>query len=430
MLDEFNRFVAKQQLFDSNSRVLAAVSGGKDSVSLCWLLHRGGYNFSIAHCNFHLRGEESDRDEAFVRSLAREYGVECHVTHFDTRGVAAAEHLSIEEAARKLRYDYFERLRVAHGYDCIATAHHRDDSTETFFLNLMRGTGIAGLHGIRPRNGYIVHPMLPFGRDQIDALVAQEELQYVTDSTNSDVQFRRNAVRHQLMPLLRQLSPSIDRVMQDNIARLAETEAVFRQAVENERQKLFRQDGEEIRIEWSSVQNLAEPRRTYLFEMLRPYGFSAADVDTLLSMQADTSGRQILSPQYILLKDRGQVVLRPVQEHADEQPELDYQLEEGCPADCRVPRTEALFDADRLRFPLHLRHWRNGDRFVPFGMKGGQLLSDYFSNNKFSLFKKDSAWLLCDADDTILWVVGHRASNNARVGEATARTLHVRLKQA
>ena len=242
MLQRFIDYATQQHLFPQGQKVLLAVSGGRDSVVMTDLFHRAGIPFEIAHCNFNLRPGDCDRDEAFVRRMAERYGVACHVASFDTRAEAAATGESIEEAARRLRYEYFAQLSPL-----VATAHHRDDSIETFFLNLFRGTGIAGLHGIRPNSQFsilnsqfsIVRPMLCFSRADIDAYVAEHGLEYVEDYTNAELDARRNRIRHQLMPLLRELYPSVDDTMQANIERLHDTELIYRTYIDELRQRLI-----------------------------------------------------------------------------------------------------------------------------------------------------------------------------------------------
>ncbi len=438
MLTKFTAFIIKEHLFAEGRQVLLAVSGGRDSVVLCDLVARTGQPFAIAHCNFHLRGDESNRDEAFVRQLAAGYGVRCFVAQFDTEAVARERGLSVEAAARQLRYGFFEQLRCSEGFDVVATAHHRDDSTETFFINLLRGTGIGGLHGIRPRNGNVVRPLLPFSRDEINAYVAERHLSFVDDHTNSEPIYLRNKIRLQLMPLLRELMPSVDAVMERNIAHLADAEQLFDQRVEELRKALLHTDGEGTTyVDIASLQRVA-PLRTVLFELLRPYGFSEAVVAEVLLALNGQPGAQWLSADWRLIKDRRRLLLYPrkaarVAAVDDIKGEglwhlggADFQLHMLAepPASLRLPPGKACFDAAAIKFPLHLRHWREGDRFRPFGMNGSRLLSNYFIDNKFSLQQKEDVWLLCDVDDTILWIVGHRASTIAPI---TAHTRQVIL---
>ena len=239
MLHAFIAHIQQQHLFPTGQEVLIAVSGGIDSVVLSHLMHSAGYPFAIAHCNFHLRPSDCDRDEDFVRRLAASYGVPVHVAQFDTRTHAANHHQSIEQAARNLRYDFFEQLRQQHHYAAILTAHHRDDSTETFFLNLLRGTGIAGLHGILPIQGHIVRPLLPFSRSDIEAYAAQQHLSHVEDSTNASLDYLRNQVRHRLLPLLRELQPAADSTLQQTVLNLQYTEQLYLALLAPIRQQLI-----------------------------------------------------------------------------------------------------------------------------------------------------------------------------------------------
>jgi len=420
----------------SAQRVLLAVSGGRDSVVLTDLMARAGYSFAIAHCNFHLRPGDCDRDELFVRSLATRYGVECFVAHFDTETYAHTNNLSVEEAARNLRYGFFERIRQQHSFSAVATAHHRDDAVETFFINLLRGTGVSGLHGIMARNGHVIRPLLPFGRDEIDAYVAQHALSYVDDYTNFEPLYLRNRIRLQLIPLLRDLSPHFDSTMQANMRHLAETEQILHDAVEQARQSAVVADGDTLRVDISVLRRL-DPLSTYLFELLRPYGFSPALCEEVMAALDGQSGKQFFSPTHRLLKDRDSLIISPLL--ADDAADAfcidapDTICPERCPVrlsvapvpqgTLRLSPDEAMFDADQLRFPLLVRHWRHADRISPFGMKGSRLVSDIFSDKKLSLDDKERAWLLCDADGVVLWVVGIRASSVAPVTGSTSRVL-------
>lgn len=450
-------------MFNTSTHLLLAVSGGIDSVVLCHLIHSAGYRFEIAHCNFHLRGADSDRDEAFVRRLADRYGVPCHVAGFDTRQYAAEQHLSIEDAARQLRYRFFAQvleqssnptiqqssnpaIEQSHNsafkhssiqafqHSLVLTAHHRDDSVETFFLNLLRGTGIAGLVGIRPTSRLsfttppitVVHPLLPFSREEIVQYAETHGLDHVEDATNASLEYRRNRVRHELMPLLRSLSPVADKSVEQAMRHLADTETIYRQAIEAVREKVVRHqpDGDLWDLDQLRV---LQPLRTWLFELLRPYGFNAAQIGDIQSSLDGPSGRCFYSATHRLVRERSAWVVTPLQSEGQETPA--YRMQEWSQeaylqrfGSFRTAADRALFDADQLRQPLHLRHWRSGDRFQPYGMKGSRLLSDFFSDLKLSLRERESQWLLCDADDQILWVIGRRADGRCAVTDAT-RTL-------
>ncbi len=389
--------------------ILAAVSGGRDSVVLVDLLHKDGHQFEIAHCNFHLRDSESDRDEHFVRDLANRYGVPCHVAHFDTANYAAEHKLSVEMAARELRYEWFERVRRDRELDLIAVAHHRDDAIETFFINLLRGTGLAGLCGMKERNGNIIRPLLHTSRETINRYIDENRLQYVDDCTNATDLYLRNRIRHQLIPLLRELSPAFDSTMARNLHNLSDANEIMQASLSSLRsKKVTRQPDGIDRIAICDIDSLV-PQATLLFELLRPYGFSADVVGQVIAGLHGESGRQYCSATHLLVKDRDTLQIAPL-----DQPDSRPQITISAPfprrelAALKTKPDTILCDADTLRQPLALRHWRDGDRFHPFGMKGTRLLSDYFSDLKLSLLEKQHQWLLCDAAGRIVWVVGRR----------------------
>ena len=417
----------KLETLDIKQSVLAAVSGGRDSVVLAELLHRGGYRFEIAHCNFHLRGDESDRDEQFVRTLANRYGVPIHVAQFDTNAYASEKKISTEMAARELRYEWFEKVRQERNLDLIAVAHHRDDAIETFFINLLRGAGLAGLCGMKAENGYVVRPLLHVSREEIDKFVADENLDYVDDHTNATDLYLRNRIRHQLMPLLRELNPSFDATMEQNLHNLSDANEVFIKTIETLRNETItkRIDGiDEIPV--SNIENL-KPQGTLLFELLRPYGFNSDTVNEILASLHSESGRQFLSPTHKLVKDRETLQITPLCKN-NTQPVIEISepvKREEIPT-LKTAKDTILCDAERLRHPLSLRKWKEGDRFHPFGMKGSRLVSDYFSDMKLSIIEKQQQWLLCDADGEIVWIVGMRADGRFAVTEKTAEVTMIK----
>ncbi|MBR5353932.1 MAG: tRNA lysidine(34) synthetase TilS [Bacteroidales bacterium] len=426
MLQRFISYVTQQHLFPTGQQVLLAVSGGVDSVVLAHLMHSAGYPFAIAHCNFNLRPGDCDRDEAFVRRLARRYRVPFHLAKFDTTAHARSHGQSIEEAARQLRYDWFSTLCQEQGYPAVLTAHHRDDAAETFFINLLRGTGLSGLHGILPVQGHVVRPLLPFGRDDIEAYARSHRLHHVEDVTNASLLYRRNQIRHQVLPLLRQIQPSADTAIATTIAHLQSVEQLYTSLLEPLRRQLVTPgpDGSYcVSLRFDMLEPLpsadtATLRRQLLFELLRPFGFKADSVDALLA--CTQPGRRFLSATHQAILDRGQLLISPISGADSETlPDIVLQLFDAatCPVDYRhLPPNQALFDADTLRQPLSLRHWQAGDRFQPLGMvKGSQLVSDFFTDHKYSLPEKQRQLLLVDAADRILWIVGRRTTHPFRV---------------
>ena len=438
MLERFKRFVDGQHLFSPGQQVLLAVSGGRDSVCLADLMHAAGYSFAIAHCNFNLRPGDCDRDQEFVRRLAARYEVPFFTTSFDTTAYAGSHSQSIEEAARNLRYGYFSRLATDEGFSCVATAHHSDDSVETFFLNLFRGTGIAGLHGIRPSSLHgsttIVRPMLCFSRRDIDEYVTRQGLEYVEDSTNSQLDARRNRIRLQLMPLLRELYPSVDATMLANMERLRQVEEVYFNTIDELHSRIVHSDSSPYGFDYlwfDSHELLAlSPRRTLAFELLRRYGFSPATVDNIIQALADSqTGARFFSPSYMAVVDRDRLL---VAEYfaLPQPPVIDIQPI----APDNMPTTQAIkqssrraiyVDADRVRQPLTVRLWCHGDRFYPFGMSCQRRLSDFLKDSKTNIFEKYCIFVLVDADDRIVWVIGHRADNRFRITDTTRRILRI-----
>lgn len=435
MLQRFKDFLTERHLLAHGEGVLLAVSGGRDSVCMAHLFHRASIPFVVAHCNFHLRAGECDRDQQFVEQLALRLGVPCHTVSFDTRAHAAAHGESIEEAARHLRYGWFSSLAHSLGLAAVATAHHRDDSVETFLLNLLRGTGINGLHGIRPSSPLpvpgsplrLIRPMLCFSRAEIDRYLAENHLQYVDDSTNDALDARRNQLRHRLVPLLRQLYPSFDTTMQANIQRIDEASLIYQSYIDQLRGRLVTPcrsllPNLPFQMQGIHLQELAAfrfPLPTFLFELLRPYGFNADAVKGMLASAA--SGRQFFSATHVAELHRGHLLIAPLPATpAGQPPTPSYTLQESHPPGAPGDGVSAVtLDAGHIRLPLAVRPWRHGDRFHPFGMKGQRLVSDFLKDLKLSRIEKQQVRLLVDADDTILWVVGLRPDDRFRITPAT-----------
>ena len=442
MLQRFVDEIENKTLFNPTDTVLLAVSGGMDSVTMCELFYMAGYRFAIAHCNFRLRAEASDGDEVFVKQLAERYGVPIHSVAFDTTKYAEENKLSIEEAARNLRYDFFDKLIVQYEYSCVATAHHRDDAIETFMLNLMRGTGIVGLHGILQKNGRIIRPLLCFSRDEISDFIEANNLQYRTDATNATLDYKRNKVRHLLVPLFRELAPAFDKTMQNNMKHIADVEMIYRQDVNTKRNKFVQPHQNGYKISMKDLETL-NPLRTYLYEFLSPFGFGETVVQDIIKVRNTTSGKRFLAKDYYLIKDRDYLFVYP---YEDDSEDAKYIIQENdicidVPISLEIHSMEnsvsvqydfnkynAYFDKDKLTFPLCLRKWKNGDKFQPFGMKGKRKISDLFTDQKLSLHDKKNVWLLCNADDEILWVMGLRTDERFKITSQTRNILNITWK--
>lgn len=430
-------YIEKHQLLADGRPVLVGFSGGADSVALLSLLVQLGYPCVALHCNFHLRGDESMRDERFAKETARKLGVSFHKTDFDTTAYAALHHLSIEMAARELRYNWFEEMRQQLGAQAIAVAHHRDDSVETVLMNMIRGTGVRGLGGIRPKNGYVVRPLLAVSRSEILAWLEQQQLTYVTDSTNLSDAYTRNFIRLRVLPLLEELNPSVKTAIARTADHLSDTEVIYIYMVEKARRELIDDD---LRIPIARLMEYPSPA-TILYELLKPYGFTRQVADDVYRSLAGESGKLFYSASYRLLKDREYLLLSPVaseemQEYALTSCNISDNNWQGpielsflktvitTDFNIRKDKNIAYFDYDKLSFPLTLRRWKEGDWFVPFGMKGRKKLSDYFSDHKFSRMDKEQVWLLCSGEN-ILWIVGERSDDRFRVDKTTKSVLVV-----
>lgn len=446
-IELFNSYISREHLIAQGQRVLLAVSGGRDSAAMAYLFHCSDIDFAIAHCNFHLRPGDCDCDETFVRTLACQYGVEFFVAQFDTEHYSKTHSLSIEEAARELRYNFFDELCRTNGFDLVATAHHQDDSVETFFINLIRGTGIRGLRGIAPHRDNIIRPMLCFSRDDIDSIVEEYNLSYVEDYTNGQQIYLRNRIRHGLVPMFKDISPKFDLVMRGNLHRLSGNISLYELALKQLLSSLLVKDGEDYIIDVDNLLSLIGEQRddsqlmdTLVFELFFPFGFNESVCKEIVSGINGQSGAYYHSPTHVLIRDRNRLLLTPldsfdvtseyiidIDSFTSSNPAgITFTIVDSLPS-FKLPATEACFDFDKIKFPLTLRHWKDGDRFSPFGMNGSRLLSDYFSDAKLSLLTKHRKWLLCDSDGTILWVVGMRASRHYAVSSETAIILHLVL---
>nr|WP_321521196.1 tRNA lysidine(34) synthetase TilS [uncultured Macellibacteroides sp.] len=433
MIEVVRKYIDQNQLLTKKELVIVGISGGADSVALLHMLVSMGYQCIAAHCNFKLRGEESDRDELFTDNYTQILQVPLRTIVFETKQYALNNHLSIEMAARELRYAWFEELRKEYNAQAIAVAHHRDDSIETLLINLTRGSGLCGLTGIRPRNGYVVRPLLPLSREDIFSYIDSNKLSYVTDSTNSSDIYTRNFIRLKVLPLLAQINPSIKASLARTTDHLGEAEIIFKHVIQEARNKVIQDN----RLSIDALMELPAPK-TILFELLKPYGFTRLVTEDIFSSLEKDSGKLFYSNSYRLLKDRSFLFINSLENHEQQCFTLDNV--EGritvpielifsklvINKDFLIERNLnfAYFDYDKLKFPLTLRHWKEGDWFVPFGMTGRKKLSDYFSNNKFSLFDKEKIWLLCNGED-IIWIVGERPDNRYRIDKSTKKVLKV-----
>lgn len=434
MLNEISRYIESHQLLTKDRPVVVGLSGGADSVALLLALCDLGYPCLAAHCNFHLRDAESDRDEVFARLLTESQGVPFYKTDFDTKTYAARNGISVEMAARELRYQWFEQLRVEQNAQAIAVAHHEQDNVETVLLNLIRGTGIKGLGGMSPKNGYVVRPLLSVKKTTILTWLEQREQEYVVDSTNLSDEYTRNFLRLRVIPLLEELNPSVTEAIARTAENLSDAEQLYSYAL-NEISKQVLVGDYCIRIE--ALLQMPAPK-TVLYELLKPYGFNRSVVNDLFQTLRGESGRRFYSTEFLVLKDRDCLLISPLSEQTSEDDvylidpdEVEIQTpvhlsfrKEEIKSGFNISRAinNATFDADKLKFPLSLRRWREGDWFIPFGMTGKKKLSDYFTNRKLSLIDKEQIWLLCSGEN-IIWIIGERIDNRFCIDENSKQAL-------
>lgn len=426
MWSKVSAYINKHKLLNANDLYIVALSGGADSVALLLLLKEGGFNVHAAHCNFLLRGSESDRDEAFCVDLCRQLGVELHRAHFATREYAEAHKVSVEMAARELRYNWFEQLRKDIGAVGICVAHHRDDSVETVLLNMIRGTGLRGLTGIQPRNGYVLRPLLCVSRDEIEHFLAKRGQKYVIDSTNLETDVKRNKVRLQVLPLLRTLNPAISENIQRMVENVAEAQIVLDSLLDN-----FKKHNT---LELSELEKYGSSEYV-IYEWLKNYGFNGTQARQIL--EAET-GKIVSSSQgYDVLKDRERLIIERTLKPFNPMRILEegmYVLDEKmrlslrkCAAYVSKKPFVATFDAQKVVFPLTVRRVEEGDWMIPFGMRGRKLLSDLMTDRKMTVFEKRRQLVVVDAQDVIVWAVGLRIADSVAVAETTQSVLELIL---
>ncbi len=450
MIETVRKYIENEKLLQPNANVIVGLSGGADSMALIDILKQLGHHCMAAHCNFHLRGPESDRDASFVKEWCANNNIPLLSVDFDTYRHAKEHKLSIEMAARELRYSWFETIRQEQKAEAIAVAHHRDDSVETVLLNLVRGTGIRGLTGISPKNGYIIRPLLSVSRADIEEYIAKRSIPYVTDSTNHQELYVRNLIRLRILPDLEIINPKAKEAIHRTSLNLVEVEKLYSQSIKEIQSTLWKHhmvndangkidNNKNNAINIKALLESVSPKAV-LFELLSPLGFSPSTINDILESLHGEPGRQFFGGSYRLIKDRELLILDLLKEESAVQDlflinervnRIDYPMKltlntEEMPVTIRKESHILYIDADSVKFPLTLRKWQHGDWFIPLGMKGKKKLSDFFVDNKFSIKEKENAWLLL-SDDQVVWLVGIRSDNRFRVTEATRRVLVIEL---
>ena len=442
MIDQFQAYINRYNLIAVGDKVILALSGGIDSMVLADLLLKTKVDFVAAHCNFHLRGDESDGDDWFVRKFAEKRGIQCFVKHFETERYAAKHGLSIEMAARDLRYGWFEQLRQQLGYDKIAVAHHADDQAETFFINLLRGAGLRGLKGMQPQNSVIIRPLLWASREQIRQYAVENHIVWREDHTNAETVYLRNKIRNQLLPVFDELHPEARRGLYKSLEHLSSENELYRELLKEKLSQIVKQEDGVQKFE--VPEPVEEPTSfQLLFEWLRQYNFNTDQCHFIFEAMETGIGNKYYSPTHQLVIGRNELQLSEIKSVKDEEIRIEAGQEElTSPIHLCFSQFEktgdfvidkspnvALLDANKIQFPLTLRHWRHGDRFHPLGMKGSKLLSDFFVDQKFTEAQKANVFLLVSDDDEVLWVVGHRIDDCYKVTSETKSILRCEMKR-
>jgi tRNA(Ile)-lysidine synthase len=434
MLTKFQHHIEQNFLQLKDKKLLLAVSGGVDSMILMHLFQQLNYDISIAHCNFQLRGEESNEDENFVKSEAEKFKIPNYFIRFDTENYSKQNKLSTQLSARKLRYAWFQELLSENQLDYLVTAHHLDDNVETFLINFIRGTGLEGLTGIPTQNGNIIRPLLPFSREEIENYAKENNIQWREDSSNASDKYFRNKLRHDIVPTLKELNTGFLDSFQNTLNHLQQAESLVDDASKLVYEKVVEVKENQLEIHLTQLLKF-QNYKAYLYQWLKNYGFSAwNDIYDLVDAQ---SGKQVFSETHILLKDRDKLILSERKSTDKSEVFIIESLDSkvNIPLKLRFCKVVNIFESDsncifvdenKLKFPLTIRKWQEGDYFYPSGMNGKKKLSKYFKDEKYSLLDKENQWLLC-SEDQIIWVIGKRADNRFISKETTQNSIKIVL---
>jgi len=439
MLKEFQDYIAEYHMLKPESRVLLAVSGGIDSMVMAHLFRSAGIECGIAHCNFSLRGKESDMDEELVKCYAEKNSLPYHSVKFNTKTFASENGLSVQMAARELRYKWFEEIRDKNGYESISVAHNLNDNIETFLINIIRGTGITGLTGISPVNGRIIRPLLFATRSDIEKYCRKNKILFREDRSNAETKYTRNKIRHLVIPVMKEINPAFEKTLSETIVRLRGSEEIVERYISGIRDIISVSKGESVSFDAEYLKKHSR-ENTLLFELFKPYGLSGNQLDDLADVIKGTTGGQLFTNSHRILKDRRKIIVSNKKELTDnyfriEIPEdfvsvpwiesadfVDITSDFTIPCD----RMTACLDSRKLSFPIIIRRWKKGDYFYPLGMESKKKLSDYFVDRKLSLIDKDNIMIL-ESEGEIAWIIGERIDNRFRIKPTTTRALIIKL---
>ncbi len=439
MLERLSKHIEQNELFSKNDKLLLAFSGGVDSVVLSHLLLALGYKFDLAHCNFNLRGKESKGDEKFCADLAKKAKLNFLSQQFETKKFAAENDLSIQMAARQLRYDWFKSLVQKNKYKYVLTAHHANDNVETLLINLIRGTGINGLKGIPEKQDHLVRPLLFASKDEIIAYAKTNKLKYREDSSNDEVKYKRNFLRHNVIPKLKELNPALERTFEQNIKLFKESADIVKQFTDSKKEEIVSEKNAQVKIDIKKLEK-ERHKELLLFEFIHPYGFNASQTGTMLkSVSTKLPGKLFFSDSHKILIDRSYLIIEAIK-NSEQQKEFqikDRKAFQDLPFDLSTElisnfeiesnKKIAQLDLNKLEFPLIVRKWQTGDKFKPLGVNGFKKLSDFFTDQKLNQFEKEDVWLLLNKND-IVWVIGYRIDDRYKINEQTKKILKLKLE--
>ncbi len=436
MHTDFNYHLTNRCKVNTNNTILVALSGGADSICLLHLLLTNKYKIYAAHCNFKLRGADADADEKFVINFCKKFNIKLFTTSFDTKKYAAKNKISIEMAARELRYNWFDNLMQDNNIDLLATGHHQDDSIETFFLNLTRGTGIKGLTGLKPKANNIIKPLLCFSRKQIEDYCNNNNLKFCTDSTNAKTIYYRNKIRNIIIPIFKEMNPSFSNTMLNNMEHISQVSSFLNNHINSLKENIITKKENQHILNIPEILKQNNPK-LILFELLNNYDFNSATINSVFNcINNNESGKTFYNNTFRLITDREKIIITKSQQNNNSKNYIIYNINDinNLPISLEINNIDAnnytikkdkniaQFDADKIKFPLELRHWKKGDSFIPLGMKQKKKLSDFFIDNKFSIIEKEKIWLLC-SDNKIIWIVGHRTDDRFKITNKTDKVL-------
>ncbi len=438
MFGDFLKYIEENKICRKGDRILLAVSGGIDSMVMAHLFLSAGFESGIAHCNFNLRGDESDKDEGLVEKIASDHNVPFYSVKFETKEYAKKNRISVQMAARELRYQWFETIRSENNYDFIAVAHNLNDNIETFLINLIRGTGITGLTGMRSVSHSIIRPLIFATRDMIKEYRDLNNISFREDRSNADTKYTRNKIRHVVLPVLKQINPAVVSALNETAERLAETNKIVTDLLQKINEQSSYIDRKILKYKINSLQPYLE-NNALAFELFKPFGITSSSVKDLLKVIEGRTGGKIITSTHRLIKNRGELYVSVINvtdhiyceiintENLRSAPGIEsadiMKISPGFSTKC--DKKSALIDFKKISFPLIIRRWKKGDFFIPLGMHDKKKLSDYFVDEKYSLFEKEEALILESAGD-IVWIVGERIDDRFKITPSTTEVLKIK----